>query len=578
MNISLFNRYENKYGKAFSAHIFNTYWAGQITDASGMFNEHTDDYAPDVDQNAAEKGYDYNGNWSVPSSPDSESTTKLIGEVSHNTTLLDTENIICAKGMFMGQNKIQSVSLDFPKLTDAELMFAYCRSLSSLEGDFGSLTGQGNTIANFITYANLESIRCNFSSLTNKFSLSNPSSLKTVECDFSSLENGDNFFKDCSNLANFDCELPSLNSAVNMCLNSKLTSESVQNIANKIKTHTDGEMHKIDLGLNCTTETFTSDFRPHVETLIEKGWTVTTTPSNIESAITYLSKEKTNSCNIVVDGTYNNNFEWTTYQSGMQGKKYGFAMGTDKDSYFNQITIKTHNDSSTPKKIFLQVHDENKALISSSSIVEIIENTNEYSFDFDVPFLMEKDKTYYIQFFGVDNNNNKINSVRKEVYIRCSVLSEGQYGYGVLHASEVNDWSIQWNGLWDGDYTDPHQLNAWCKFNLVEKTSDQTEPITNIETQKQLTTESANATIKSSSNISLSFKPSKELNDVQTIKVESRNQIEIIQSTYDTITNTANISFTSKTETKSGTFHLIISYCNSSNETIYKDYIKYTSI
>ena len=129
--------------------------------------------------------------------------------------------------MFMGQNKIQSVSLDFPKLTDAELMFAYCRSLSSLEGDFGSLTGQGNTIANFVTYANLESIRCNFSSLTNKFSLSNPSSLKTVECDFSSLENGDNFFKDCSNLANFDCELPSLNSAVNMCLNSKLTSESV---------------------------------------------------------------------------------------------------------------------------------------------------------------------------------------------------------------------------------------------------------------------------------------------------------------------------------------------------------------
>lgn len=201
-------------------------------------------------------------------------------------------------------------------------------------------------------------------------------------------------------------------------------------------------MHKIDLGLNCTTETFTSDFRPHVETLIEKGWTVTTTPSNIESAITYLSKEKTNSCNIVVDGTYNNNFEWTTYQNGMQGKKYGFAMGTDKDSYFNQITIKTHNDTSSSKKIFLQVHDENKNLIGSSSIVEIIENSNEYSFDFDVPFLMEKDKTYYIQFFGVDENNNKNTSVRKLVYIRCSVLSEGQYGYGVLHASEVNDWSI----------------------------------------------------------------------------------------------------------------------------------------
>ena len=400
-----------------------------------MFNEHTDDYATDAAKADAEKGYDYNGNWSVPSSTDSESTTKLIGEVSHNTTLLDTENIICAKGMFMGQNKIQSVSLDFPKLTNAELMFAYCRSLSSLEGDFSSLTGQGNTIANFVTYANLESIRCNFSSLTNKFSLSNPSSLKTVECDFSSLENGDNFFKDCSNLANFDCELPSLNSAVNMCLNSKLTSESVKNIADKIKTHTDGETHIIDLGLDCTDETFSSDFRDHVEKLIEKGWIVTTNPTDIESAITYLSKEKTISCNIVViNGTYNNNLEWTNYRSGMQGKKYGFAMGTDKDSYFNQITIKTHNESNpSPKKIFLQVHDENKNPIGSSSIVEILEDANDYSFDFDVPFLMEKDKTYYIQFFGVDNNNNKINSVRKDVYIRCSVLSKGQYGYGVLN-------------------------------------------------------------------------------------------------------------------------------------------------
>ena len=357
---------------------------------------------------------------------------------------------------------MESISLDFPKLVDAELMFAHCKKLSSLEGDFSSLTGQGNTIANFVTNANLESIKCNFSSLTNKFSLSNASTLKTVECDFSSLENGDNFFKNCSNLANFDCELPSLNSAVGMCTNAKLTAESVKNIADKIKTHTDGETHIIDLGLDCTDETFASDFRDHVGKLIEKGWIVTTTPSNIDNIIPFLSKEKTNSCNIVVDGTYNNNFEWTVYRNGMQGKKYGFAMGTNKDSYFNQITIKTHDATSndgtppSPKKIFLQVHDENKKKIASSSIVEIIENTNEYSFDFDAPFLMEKDKTYYIQFFGVDDNNNKIESERKEVYIRCSVLSEGQYGYGVLSNKETNKWGVEWNGLWDGDYADPH--------------------------------------------------------------------------------------------------------------------------
>lgn len=48
MNISLFKRHENKYGNAFSAHMFNTYWAGELVDASGMFNEHTDDYAPDA--------------------------------------------------------------------------------------------------------------------------------------------------------------------------------------------------------------------------------------------------------------------------------------------------------------------------------------------------------------------------------------------------------------------------------------------------------------------------------------------------------------------------------------------------
>lgn len=546
-----------------------------MSDASGMFNEHTDDYAPNVDKN----GYDYNGQWSVPSASDSESTAKLIGDVSHNTILLDTESIIYAKGMFMGQNKMQSVSLDFPKLVDAELMFAHCGSLSSLEGDFSSLTGEGNSAANFLTNTNLESIKCDFSSLTNKFSISNASSLKTVECDFSSLENGDNFFKDCSNLDNFDCELPSLNSGVNMCFNSKLTAESVGNIANKIKTHTDGETHIIDLGLGCTDETFASDFRPNIATIIEKGWTVETTPTNIDDAINYTTKEKISSCNVIVDGTYHNDFEWTTYSNGMQGEKYGFAMGTDKDSYFNQITIKTHNfQNPTPKQIFLSVHDENKAIIASSSIVEIIENNGEYEFDFDTPFLMEKDKIYYIQFFGVNENGIKDDTVRKMVYIKCSVLSEGQYGYGVLHASETNNWGVQWNGLWDGDYVNPHQLNAWCKFKLLQKTSEATKTITNIETQKQLDTVSENAEIQSSSIILLSFNPSKELNGVQTIIVESPNQIDVKESSYDTITNTANISFMSKNETKNGTFYLTVSYCDSSNKVIYKDYIKYTSM
>ena len=34
----------------------------------------------------------------------------------------------------------------------------------------------------------------------------------------------------------------------------------------------------------------------------------------------------------------------------------------------------------------------------------------------------------------------------------------------------------------------------------------------------------------------------------------------------------------SKNETKNGTFYLTVSYCDSSNTVIYKDYIKYTSM
>lgn len=573
MNITLYKKHNfGGTGKLprFTTDIYNTYWITPIQDASGLFS-----------------------NWNDYNQISDEELEQLKYDLNYTTLPIPNEEIINARGMFANNKLIRKVEIDFPNVTNIGMMFL-SSSIEEIECDFSSVNENNGSA--FAQCANLKIIRCDFRNLEKRvmgagsayndtdgldrygygFSFNASPNLTTCECNFASLKNADNLFNKCSNLTTFNCELDSLETAKQMCPNAKLTAESVKNIADKIKTHTDGETHIIDLGLDCTDETFASDFKDHVVKLFNKGWTVTTTPSNIDNIIPFLSKEKTNSCNIVVDGTYNNNLEWTEYRNGMQGKKYGFAMGTDKDSYFNQITIKTHNENSpSPKKIFLQVHDENKNLIGSSSIVEILEDANDYSFDFDAPFLMEKDKTYYVQFFGVDNNNNKINSVRKEVYIRCSVLSEGQYAYGVLHASEINNWGQQWYGEWDGDYVDPHQLNAWCKFNLVEKTSDQTEPITNIEIEKQINTESANATIKSSSTISLSFNPSKELNDVQTINVESQNQLEIIQSTYDTTTNIANISFTSKSETNVGTFFLTILYCNSSNETIYKDYIKY---
>lgn len=433
------------------------------------------------------------------------------------TISIPNKEITNAYSMFSGNKLLRKVEIDFPNVTNIESMFMGS-GVEEIECDFRSVNEKSSSV--FYNCSNLKTVRCNFENLRDRsmgagagfndtdgldrygygFSFNSNTNLITCECNFSSLKNADNLLNKCTKLENFNCELDSLETAIGMCPNAKLTVESVKNIAEKIKSHTDGETHRIDLGLGCTDETFASDFRPNIVTIIEKGWTVETTPTNIDDAINYTTKEKISSCNVTVDGTYNNDFEWTTYSNGMQGEKYGFAMGTDKDSYFNQITIKTHNfQSPTPKKIFLSVHDENKAIIASSSIVEIIENNGEYEFDFDTPFLMEKDKIYYIQFFGVNENGIKDDTVRKMVYIKCSVLSEGQYGYGVLHASETNNWGVQWNGLWDGDYTNPHQLNAWCKFKLLPKTSEATKAITNIETQKQLDTVSENAEIQFSS-------------------------------------------------------------------------------
>jgi hypothetical protein len=223
-------------------------------------------------------------------------------DLNSATISISNEEIINAYGMFANNKLIRKVEIDFPNVTNIGVMFQNS-SIEEIECDFSSVNeNNGGAFANC---GKLKTVRCDFRNLEKRvmgagpdlvppdidgldrygygFSFNASPNLTTCECNFASLKNADNLFNKCSNLTTFNCELYSLETAKQMCPNAKLTAESVKNIADKIKTHTDGETHIIDIGLNCTDETFASDFRPHVESIIDKGWYPVTHPVKIDN-------------------------------------------------------------------------------------------------------------------------------------------------------------------------------------------------------------------------------------------------------------------------------------------------------
>ena len=248
MNITLYKKH-NFGGTTprFTADIYNTFWITPIKDASGIFT-----------------------NWNTYEGASAEELESMKYDLSQVTISIPSEEIINAYGMFAQNKLIRKVEIDFPNATNITWMFQNS-SIEEIESDFSSVNENCGGV--FAQCKNLKIVRCNFQNLKDRkmgagegitdgtngkddysFTFYNRGNLETVECNFSSLINANNLFGMCPKLKNFDCELDSLETAEGMCPDAKLTAESVRNIADKIKTHTDGETHRIDLGIEAKNE------------------------------------------------------------------------------------------------------------------------------------------------------------------------------------------------------------------------------------------------------------------------------------------------------------------------------------
>jgi hypothetical protein len=208
--------------------------------------------------------------------------------------------------MFDSCNNLTAFSSDLPSLTNGGFMFYRCANLKSFTSDLSSLTNGKNM---FDGCNNLESFTSDLSSLTNgayMFSdcyalpsfcgnlssltdgnamFTNCSKLTSFTSDLSSLTNGAYMFRNCEKLTTFCGDLSSLTSGIEMFYTTKLDEESVECIADVIKSWgiygedgsligiINGETHQITIDVADTTST---EIAKYLEEIAYKGWTVAT--------------------------------------------------------------------------------------------------------------------------------------------------------------------------------------------------------------------------------------------------------------------------------------------------------------
>ena len=163
--------------------------------------------------------------------------------------------------MFDKCSYLTSFSKDLSSLTDGDYMFNWCVRLSSFDSNLKSLTsGEGMFC------------RCDW--------------LQSFDSDLSSLTNGKNMFICCYELTAFDANLGRLMEGDSMFEGCKLDSKSVKNIINTINTYP-GNL-TLGMGCNNTSEDANlfaqeigyGDMNTLLNTLTDKGWTVTTQYNN----------------------------------------------------------------------------------------------------------------------------------------------------------------------------------------------------------------------------------------------------------------------------------------------------------
>lgn len=191
------------------------------------------------------------------------------------------DGVLYGQYMFSGTG-LTSFSHDLPNLIDGSYIFAET-PLTSFDGKLSNvkiLDGAFNknttlTSFNTDTLDKVESAeRAFYNTRINNWCYTLPS-----------LKNGKNMFYGNTTLTSFTSSLPSLVKGDGMFTNCKLDSISVMYIVDSLPSYDDGEVHNIDVGINCSDTQDEKDiFASTAEydnwemlnsVLVSKGWTVT---------------------------------------------------------------------------------------------------------------------------------------------------------------------------------------------------------------------------------------------------------------------------------------------------------------
>lgn len=99
------------------------------------------------------------------------------------------------------------------------------------------------------------------------------SRIVSFEADLSRLNNGDGMFEYCSQLLDFKANLTALSVGTRMFNGCRLNLESVQRIASTIKTHTDGAVRNMPIGVDKTS--VSQEKQDELNAILAaKGWTI----------------------------------------------------------------------------------------------------------------------------------------------------------------------------------------------------------------------------------------------------------------------------------------------------------------
>lgn len=178
------------------------------------------------------------------------------------------------QGWFKGNTSLTEWNVPLPNLKSGYGMFEGCTGLTTWTVALSSLT-DGTNMFKGCTGLRVAVSKLHTAKLTNGTSMfEGCTGIGGISATLSLLEDGTNMFKGCTNLKEANLSLTKLVTAPGMFSGCQLGVQTMQLIAARTKSWTDGGTHEITIGVN--SDQVSQALQNSVNTsLANKGWTVT---------------------------------------------------------------------------------------------------------------------------------------------------------------------------------------------------------------------------------------------------------------------------------------------------------------